>query len=110
MLIPNAAAVYVNDEVEWKALMAFLKSNDCLVGDMRTDPEKCMYSCIHNAIRIYNDRFWKAAHHTYLETGPDKYAADPAWWCVSGYEFIDRHQAVDEVADSIDDSILDEIL
>ena len=46
MLIPNAAAVYVNDEAEWKALMAFLKSNDCLVGDMRTDPEKCMYSCI----------------------------------------------------------------
>lgn len=110
MLIPNAAAVYVNDEAEWKALMAFLKEQDCLVGNMRTDPEKCMYSCIKNAIRICGDRFWKSTHHSYLDVGPVKYAADPEWWCISGYEFIDRHQAVDEVEDLIDDSILDKML
>lgn len=110
MLIPHAAAVYVNDEVEWKVLMAFLKEQDCRVGDMRTDPEKCMYSCIYNAIRICNDRFWKSTHHSYLSVGPATYAADPEWWCISGYEFIARHQGVDESEDSIDDSILDEIL
>ena len=65
---------------------------------------------ITNAIRIYNDHFWRAAHYKYLETGPDKYEASPEWWCISGYEFIARHQGVDESEDSIDDSILDEIL
>ena len=110
MLIPNGAAVYVNDEAEWKAPMAFLKSNDCLVGDRRTDPEKCTYSRINNAIRINGDCFWTATYQGYMTTGPGPYMADPEWWCISGYEFIARHQGVDESEDSIDDSILDEIL
>ena len=110
MLIPNAAAVCVHDETEWKALMAFLKSNDCLVGDMRVDPMRCSYDSHMAAVRIEGNRFWRGYHELYVECGPKKYAADPAWWCVSGYEFIDRHQAVDEVEDSIDDFILDEIL
>lgn len=110
MLIPNAAAVYANDEAEWKALMAFLKAQDCRAGDMRTDPEKLMYSRINNAIRIGGDRFWGAPHRSYLEANPATYAAGPEWWCISGYEFIARHQGIDEAEDSIDDSILDEIL
>lgn len=110
MLIPHAAAVYVNNEVEWKVLMAFLKEQDCRVGDMRTDPEKLMYSRINNAIRICGDRFWRAPHHSYLEANPAAYAADPEWWCLSGHKFIARHQGVDGSEDSIDYSILDEIL
>ena len=110
MLIPNAAAVYANDEAEWKALMAFLKSNDCLIGDRRADPMRCSYNSCVNAVRIEGNRFWRGYHELYVEYGPAKYAADPAWWCVSGDEFIARHQGVDEAEDSIDDSILDEIL
>lgn len=110
MLIPNAAAVYVNDEAEWKALMTFLKSNDCLIGDRRADPMQCSYSSHMEAVRIEGNCFWLGYHEHYVECGPVKYAADPEWWCISGYEFIARHQGVDESEDSIDDSILDEIL
>ena len=110
MLIPNAAAVYANDEAEWKALMAFLKEQDCRVGSMRTDPEKCMYSRVNNAIRIDGDRFWKATYQSYMTSGPGPYMADPEWWCVSGYDFIPRHNGEIDPDAGIADGILADIL
>ena len=110
MLIPYAATPYARDAEEWHALMVFLKDNDCLIGNMRRDPRGSLFDPRNNAVRIEGDRFWKGHVDIYLDCGPSKYGADPIWWCIPGYEFINMHQPNDTQDDCFDISVLESIL
>ena len=110
MLIPHAAVTYARDAEEWKVLMTFLSENDCLCGDYRRDPQMEKFNCYLDAVRIDNDRFWKATLSVYLEIDPEKYGADSAWWCIPGYDFIAMHQTWNELGDDVDCALLESIM
>ena len=110
MLIPNSAVAYARSKEEWTALMAFLADNDCLLGDVRRDPRNNIFNETINAVRISTDHFLKGCKSTYMLVGPEKYGADPAWWCIPGYDFIAIHQTWNELGDDVDCALLESIM
>ena len=89
MLLTEQAVVYANDATEWAELMSFLKEHE---------------------FRIHGDRFWRSSRDSYMAQGPDKYEADPSWWCVSVYDFILRNQYHEQPELELDIALLEELL